>query len=85
MFLLLLLLLAAPASVAPTSVPLYRVFEIQLNNTNTSAVNKFRDIWLNATFVAPSGPNTEFWGFYDGGDVWRLRFLPNETGQWTFR
>ena len=74
-----------PASVVSAPVPLYRVFEFQLNNTNTSASNKFRDIWLNATFVAPSGPNTKFWGFYDGGDVWRLRFLPSETGRWTFR
>ena len=67
-----------------TTVPLYRVFELQLTNANTSASNKFRDVWLNTTFTSPSGRNTPFWGFYNGGDDWRLRFMPSEVGQWTF-
>ena len=74
---------AAPAS--PSTVPLYRVFELQLKNANTSAPNKFRDVWLNTTFTSPSARSTPFWGFFSGGDIWRLRFMPNETGRWTFR
>jgi hypothetical protein len=46
---------------------------------------------LTAVFTSPSGKKTTFWGFYDGdgnggqtGNVWKLRFMPNEIGTWTY-
>ena len=81
--------LTAPLSPAATRVPLYRLFEMQVTNTNTSAVNKYTDVWLNATFLEPSssGRQIPFFGFYDGGtdNLWKLRFMPNVTGRWSFR
>ena len=58
---------------------MYRVFELQVNNTRTEASNKFTDVWLNATFTSPSGQQRPFWGFHDGGRLWRLRYMPNEV------
>lgn len=81
------------------TVPLYRVFETAITNTKTAAANKFDGVWLNATFVlaSPAGGNDgagrsqqqqqqqhTFWGFYDGGSTWRLRFMPGKVGLWAF-
>lgn len=35
-------------------------------------------------FTSPSGNQKTINGFWDGGDVWRARFMPFETGKWTF-
>jgi hypothetical protein len=36
------------------------------------------------TFTAPSGLTKTINGFWDGGSVWRARFMPFETGSWKF-
>jgi hypothetical protein len=78
---------------APASVPLYRVFEATFQN-NARYANKFADVELLATFVSPSGQSSDFRGFFDGdgagggdavtGNVWKLRFMPNEPGAWKY-
>lgn len=35
--------------------------------------------------TAPSGEEHTVRGFWDGGDTWRVRFMPVEEGQWTYR
>lgn len=74
-------------------VPLNKVFEASFTNTNTYA-NKFRDVELEAVFTSPSGSNWVWRGFFDGdgsgggdyqtGNVWRLRFMPTEVGEWNY-
>lgn len=74
-------------------VPLLRTFETSVTN-DESYSNKFRDVTLEATFTSPSGKTYEFWGFFDGrgdgtgdattGNVWKLRFLPDELGVWEY-
>ncbi len=34
--------------------------------------------------IAPSGRRSLRLGFWDGGRVWRVRFMPNEEGQWRY-
>ncbi len=75
------------------NVGLYRVFETSLQNDKPYA-NKFADVDLTATYTSPSGKTTDFWGFFDGdgkgggtlstGNVWKVRFMPNELGNWTY-
>jgi hypothetical protein len=55
------------ARTAPTSVPLYRLFEMSLQNSKTDVSNMYSGVTLNTTFTAPSGKATRFWGFYNGG------------------
>lgn len=77
---------------APTQVGLYETFELQVQNGKTySNPFDFNVIELRATFTAPSGRQIAFFGFYDGdgqggqtGNVWKLRFMPDETGTWTY-
>lgn len=73
-----------------TQVPLYKVYERSLSNTR-SYTNKFTDVTLNVQYTAPSGKRIDFVGFYDGdgkgsqtGDVWKMRFMPDELGTWKY-
>jgi len=34
------------------------------------------------TFIAPSGRKKIVRGFWDGGKIWKVRFMPDETGLW---
>ncbi len=56
--------------------------------------NRFADVELNVTYSAPSGRSIDFYGFFDGngagagdaqsGNVWKMRFMPDEPGQWRY-
>jgi len=77
---------------AQEEVELYDVFEIQVTNDKSySNPFDFNEIELQATFTAPSGQTIDFFGFYAGdgnggqtGNVWKLRFMPDEVGTWTY-
>ena len=80
-------------AVQEPDVGLYRVFEKSLSNKAAYA-NKFADVELTVTYTAPSGKTWDFWGFFDGdgaghgdlttGNIWKLRFMPNELGTWNY-
>jgi len=81
---------ASAVSADGSSVPLYSIFERSVTNTK-SYPNKFTDVTLNVEYTAPSGRRVAFWGFYDGdgkggqdGNVWKMRFMPDEVGTWTY-
>ena len=40
---------------------------------------------LVATLTSPSGKRRRVRGFFDGGNTWRVRFMPDEPGAWRFR
>lgn len=46
--------------------------------------NPFRDAALVGEFVSPSAKTRVIDGFYDGEDTWRLRFAPEEEGEWSY-
>lgn len=92
--LLILFLISACKNQQPEiKVGLFRTFEQSIANTSTYS-NKFTDVELSCTFTAPSGKITAFYGFFDGdgqgggdaqnGTIWKIRFMPNEPGQWTY-
>jgi hypothetical protein len=86
-----LVLLYRP-SIAMAQVGLYHLFEIQVANSKAySNPFDFRVVELQADFIAPSGKEHSYFGFYDGdgngglvGNVWKLRFMPNEVGLWSY-
>lgn len=61
-------------------VPLYGRFEQAF--TAGDGVPAFAD--LAVRFTAPSGKQVTRPGFYDGGQTYRVRFLPNEEGKWSY-
>jgi hypothetical protein len=48
--------------------------------------NPFRDVALIGEFRnLKSGRELKIYGFYDGGYIWRIRFMPNEEGEWKYK
>ena len=57
------------------------IFEIELKGPQTG--NPFTDVSLSAVFKKGDLTfNPE--GFYDGSGIYRIRFMPNDTGKWTY-
>ncbi len=78
---------------AAPQVGQYRLFETAIEN-NTRYGNKFIDVELQCKYTSPSQRVMEFSGFFDGdgqgggnaksGNIWKLRFLPDELGEWKY-
>ena len=60
------------------------VFEATFTSQATPA-NPLQDAELRVTFTAPSQRARTVHGFWDGGATWRVRFSPDEAGEWTYR
>jgi hypothetical protein len=43
------------------------------------------DTELAVEFTSPSGKRRSVDGFWDGGETWRVRFMPDEKGMWEYR
>jgi hypothetical protein len=90
---LLLLFVQITSLFAANPVSLYRLFETSVIN-NEVYQNRFTDVELLVQYQAPSGRLFDFRGFFDGdgkgggdmneGNVWKMRFMPNETGIWKY-
>lgn len=56
-------------------------FEISL--TGPSGGNPFNDIWIDAEFMKGTKKKLVN-GFYDGNGIYKIRFMPDEEGEWTY-
>lgn len=89
---IIILFLATNNAFAIDQVGLYDIWEMQVTNSKTySNPFNYNVIELQATFNSPSGRQINFFGFYDGdgnggqtGNIWKLRFMPDEIGTWTY-
>ena len=66
---------------APESVERWGVLEITL--TGPHVANPFTDVSISAVF-AHGERRIEAPGFYDGDGLWRVRFSPDQEGDWTW-
>jgi hypothetical protein len=78
---------AGPAPAGPETAPVpvarWEMHEFELHG-RSHVENPFCDAALVGEFTSPSGKMTIAEGFYDGGDTWRLRFTPDEEGEWRY-
>lgn len=68
--------------VSPRTVGRWRTFEVELHGPAHG--NPFAEVALRAEFHRGERTLTAH-GFYDGEGVYRIRFLPDEEGDWSFR
>lgn len=73
----------AAAEAARIDVPKWEMYEFALEG-KAHVANPFTDAALVGEFVSPSGRTNVTDGFYDGGERWRLRFAPDEEGDWAY-
>ena len=57
--------------------------ELKVENSKSYA-NPFKDVDLECMTVSPSGRNLKVYGFFDGGNTWKLRLMPDEIGVWKY-
>jgi hypothetical protein len=67
---------------ATGQVTQWGLFELALKGP--SGGNPFKDVRFGAVF-AQGGRSVEVAGFYDGDGVYRVRFMPDTTGAWSYR
>jgi hypothetical protein len=63
--------------------PKWHKFEAKFESS-TNYSNPLQEICLTVKFTSPSGKEQIVDGFWDGGLTWRVRFMPNEEGQWLY-
>ena len=73
-----------------TTVKTYEKFEVYLDLENVGIENPYdpEDIDVYAYFTTPSGKKIRINGFYDNhenADQWKVRFSPNETGEYSYQ
>ncbi len=74
--------LPAPEAATP-EVPRWEIHEFSVK-ARAHVANPFREAALVGEFISPSGRTNVLDGFYDGEDTWRLRFAPDEEGEWRY-
>jgi hypothetical protein len=74
-------LFTLPALAQQKTVEQWGVFEIALNGPTNG--NPFLDVQFSASFT--QGDSTvSASGFYDGGGIYRVRFMPEKQGEWHY-
>ncbi len=81
--LVLPVLLSCKAEVsAPRTVPRWGVAQFELSY-DAPLENPFTEVEAEAVFTAPEGREMiRVEGFYDGGSLWKFRFVPRAHGTW---
>src|SRR5580704_7142762 len=80
-----------PVAVAQTvcpSTPIFSTCEISFELTGSDAAAHpapYRDVDLRVEFRSSRARTFAVPGFWDGGGTLRVRFMPNETGNWVGR
>lgn len=64
-------------------VPRYGVLELSFKHNGVYA-NSFFDVDLQTIFTSPNGVQHSVKGFFYGGDLWKIRFRPDQTGNWNY-
>ena len=80
--LFLLLFLACAWQAQAKDIEKWRIFELNLSAETKG--NPFCDVELSARFVHESD-TVEVKGFYDGGNTYKIRFMPRKEGKWIYQ
>jgi hypothetical protein len=72
---------ADPNSPGKETVEQWGIFEVTLSGPSTG--NPFRDVAFTAAFTNEHR-TVQVIGFYDGEGIYRVRFMPDATGHWTY-
>jgi hypothetical protein len=80
---LIVLAFCAALKAAIPQVGQYQRFETVVRNPSRYS-DPYKDVTLNVTYTRPDGKPLRFWGFYDGGATWKLRFVPDQLGVWKY-
>ena len=75
-------LLTTPGHAGTPLVEQWGIFEISLSGPTNG--NPFTEVDLSARFTQSTN-SVEVTGFYDGDGVYRIRFMPEQEGEWRYK
>ncbi len=83
-FVIYLFYLPLSAATSNGNVALWDRFEVRLESDReyTNPLYDIKEFY--ALFTAPSGREYKINGFWDGGLNWKIRFMPDEEGEWIY-
>ncbi|MGI6269588.1 MAG: DUF4038 domain-containing protein [Candidatus Howiella sp.] len=55
-----------------------------LLSSGKSYTNPYLDVQIDAVFTHSDGTQIKLFGFWNGGNEWRIRFSPTKTGVWNY-
>ena len=61
----------------------WRAIDIELESTKVYD-NPFLDVDVKGVFTGPGGEKLELYGFWNGGNSWKIRFAPTVVGTWKY-
>ena len=68
---------------AQQEVPLWGVFQAEFTN-NHPYEDPFSEVSLDVRYINVDDDTLYFQGFYDGGDTWKARYMPDQIGRWRY-
>ncbi|MEM1094524.1 MAG: DUF5060 domain-containing protein [Bacteroidota bacterium] len=77
-------LIVSDATDGQNTVGLWDQFEVEVPNA-TAYADPFRDVDLDVIYTRPDGTEHVFWGFYAADGLWKVRYMPDQLGRWTYR
>ena len=79
-----LVMLAAPVWAKPLPrVPLWHTYDVRVFSQKHYD-NPYAEAEIEAVFTHESGETVRLYGFWNGGDEWRVRFAPTRLGHWNY-
>jgi hypothetical protein len=76
-------ILGSAQAISQNTVEKWSVFEVELHGPQHG--NPFTDVTLEAEFICNGEKLHKTVGFYDGDGIYRIRFMPDTEGSWTFQ
>lgn len=65
------------------TVPIWKRIDLELKSSKVYN-NEFLDVAIDAAFIHESGHRIDIPGFWNGDNIWVVRFSPNKIGKWTY-
>jgi len=70
--------------VRPQNTNVWDCIELKFKSSKSYG-NAFRDVTLRGEFIGPRGEYINIPGFWDGDNIWKIRFAPTTEGCWTWK
>lgn len=65
-------------------IEVWKRTDVILKSDKTYA-NPYKDVEIDAVFTHEDGTEIKLYGFWNGGNEWRVRFAPTKTGIWSYQ
>jgi len=72
-------------SFSQAEVKVWNKYEAEFTSSKSYSKPIYDVRTFDITFISPTGRQRRVYGFWDGGHKWKVRFMPDELGQWSWK